>query len=75
MYEYNVQAIGNPAQDLEEVKRLINLYAAGGWRLVAVVPARYGICGIFEREARPTALATEREIEKVAQGPKRKRKV
>ena len=56
MYEYKVEAIGDPTRDQDEVQGLLNEYAIGGWRLITVTPARYGICGIFERE-----VASEQE--------------
>jgi hypothetical protein len=49
-YEYKIERIGDPAKDQDQVHRLLNEHATSGWRLVAVTSAKYGLCGIFERE-------------------------
>lgn len=51
-YEYKVKLLGDPRRPslLATFEALLNEYAQDHGRLVFLTPAKYGICGIFERE-------------------------
>ena len=55
-HECKIAELGDPVHELKAIQAQLNIYYADNWRLITVTPAKYGICGIFERE-----VASEQE--------------